>query len=333
MRIFLAGATGVIGKRLVPMLISGGHHVIAATRTPDKVTGLRALGAEPVVVDALDRAVVMKAIASARPDVIVHQMTALARMGNLKNLDKEFALTNKLRTEGTEYLLAAAREVGVRKFVAQSYTGWPNIREGGRIKTEDDPLDPSPPQAMRRTLAAIGQLEAIVARATGLSGIVLRYGSFYGPGTAIALDGVIVEMVRQRKFPIVGGGGGVWSFVHIDDAASATRLAIEQGPAGIFNIVDDEPAEVAVWLPELARAVGGKPPYHLPTWLGRVMIGESGVSMMTQVRGSSNAKAKQMLGWRLRFPTWREGFRQGLNAPQPGASGTVQGFSAALSFR
>ncbi len=333
MRIFLAGATGVIGKRLVPMLISGGHHVIAATRTPDKVTGLRALGAEPVVVDALDRAVVMKAIASARPDVIVHQMTALARMGNLKNLDKEFALTNKLRTEGTEYLLAAAREVGVRKFVAQSYTGWPNIREGGRIKTEDDPLDPNPPQAMRRTLAAIGQLEAIVARATGLSGIVLRYGSFYGPGTAIALDGVIVEMVRQRKFPIVGGGGGVWSFVHIDDAASATRLAIEQGPAGIFNIVDDEPAEVAVWLPELARAVGGKPPYHLPTWLGRVMIGESGVSMMTQVRGSSNAKAKQMLGWRLRFPTWREGFRQGLNAPQPGASGTVQGFSAALSFR
>jgi len=330
MRIFLAGATGVIGKRLVPMLISGGHHVIAATRTPDKVAGLRTVGAEPVVVDALDRDAVMKAISSARPDVIVHQMTALARMGNLKNLDKEFALTNRLRTEGTEHLLAAAQAVGARKFVAQSYTGWPNIREGGRIKTEDDPLDPSPPQAMRRTLAAIGQLESMVAHASELLGIVLRYGSFYGPGTAIALDGVAVEMVRQRKFPIVGGGGGVWSFIHIDDAASATRLAID-GPAGIFNIVDDEPAEVAVWLPELARAVGGKPPYHLPAWLGRIMIGESGVSMMTQVRGSSNAKAKQVLGWRLRFPTWREGFRRGLAAPQPGASGTAKGFSAALS--
>jgi nucleoside-diphosphate-sugar epimerase len=315
MRIFLAGATGVIGKRLVPMLISGGHHVIAATRTTDKVTGLRAAGAEPVVVDALDRDAVLKAVASARPDVIVHQMTALARMGNLKNLDKEFALTNRLRTEGTEYLLAAAREVGARTFVAQSYTGWPNIREGGRIKTEDDPLDPNPPGAMRRTLAAIRQLEAMVAHASELSGIVLRYGSFYGPGTVIALNGAIVQMVRQRKFPIVGGGGGVWSFIHIDDAASATRLAIEQGPAGIFNIVDDEPAEVAVWLPELARAVNGRPPFHLPVWLGRIMIGESGVSMMTQVRGSSNAKAKKVLGWQPRFPTWREGFRQGLTAP------------------
>lgn len=331
MRIFLAGATGVIGRQLVPMLVSGGHHVIAATRTTDKATGLRAAGAEPAVVDALDRDAVMRAIASARPDVIVHQMTALARMGNLKHIDEEFALTNRLRTEGTEYLLAAARAVGARKFVAQSYSGWPNIREGGRIKTEDDPLDPNPPPTMRRTLAAIGRLEAMVSRASGLSGIVLRYGSFYGPGTAIALDGVIVEMVRQRKFPIVGGGGGVWSFIHIDDAASATRLAIEQGPAGIFNIVDDEPAEVAVWLPELARAVGGKPPYHLPAWLGRIMIGESGVSIMTQVRGSSNAKAKRVLGWQPRFPTWREGFRQGLSARQPAANGTAQGFSAAAS--
>ncbi|HEX9533056.1 MAG TPA: NAD(P)-dependent oxidoreductase [bacterium] len=331
MRVFLAGATGVIGKRLVPLLISGGHYVIAATRTPDKVMSLRAVGAEPVVVDALDGAAVMKAIASARPDVVVHQMTALARMGNLRNLDKEFALTNRLRTEGTEYLLAAARAVGARKFVAQSYTGWPNVREGGRIKTEDDPLDRNPPPTMRHTLAAIGQLEAMVAHASELSGIVLRYGSFYGPGTAIALEGTIVEMVRQRKFPIVGSGGGVWSFIHIDDAASATRLAIERGLSGIFNIVDDEPAEVAVWLPELARAVRGKPPYHLPAWLGRIMIGESGVSMMTQVRGSSNEKAKQVLGWRLRFPTWREGFRGGLTATQPGASGRGEGISAALS--
>ncbi len=330
MRIFLAGSTGVIGKRLVPILISRGHHVIAATRTPDKVIGLRAAGAEPVVVDALDRNAVMKAITYARPDVIVHQMTALARLGSLKNLDKEFALTNRLRTEGTEYLLAAAREVGARKFVAQSYTGWPNIRQGGRVKTEDDPLDPNPPQTMKRTLAAIAELEAKVAGTSALSGIVLRYGSFFGPGTAIALDGFIVQLVRQRKFPIIGGGGGVWSFVHIDDAASATQLAIEHGPAGIYNIVDDEPAEVAVWLPELASAVDGKPPYHLPAWLARMMVGEAGVSMMTQVRGSSNAKAKQVLGWRPRFPTWRQGFRQGLTAPQPGTRGTAQGFSAVL---
>jgi nucleoside-diphosphate-sugar epimerase len=260
MRIFLAGATGAIGKRLVSLLVSGGHHVIAATRSQDKIDGLRTTGAEPVVVDALDRDAMMKAVTSGRPEVVVHQVTALANMGNLKKFDEEFALTSRLRTEGTEYLLAAARNVGARKFVAQSYTGWPNIREGGRVKTEDDPFDPNPPQAMRRSLDALRQLEAMVSHASDMAGIVLRYGSFYGPGTSIALDGGIVQMVRQRKFPIVGDGKGVWSFIHIDDAATATYLAIERGPAGIFNIVDDEPAEVAVWLPELARAVGAQPP-------------------------------------------------------------------------
>lgn len=309
MKIFLAGATGAIGKRLVPLLVSGGHQVVAATRTGSKTDRLRAAGAEPVVVDALDRDAVMKAIASARPEVIVHQMTALASMRSLKKFDEEFALTNRLRTEGTEYLLAAARAVGARRFVAQSYTGWTNVREGGRVKTEDDPLDPHPPQAMRHTLEAIRQLEAMVLDASGMTGIVLRYGSLYGPGTSIAPDGDIVGLVRQHKFPIFGDGAGVWSFTHIDDAANATRLAIERGPSGIYNIVDDEPAEVSVWLPELARTAGAKPPYHMPAWLGRLVIGDAGMSMMTKTRGSSNMKAKRALGWQPIYPTWRDGFR------------------------
>jgi nucleoside-diphosphate-sugar epimerase len=294
------------------MLTSSGYHVIATTRTGNRMAGLSAAGADPVLVDARDRDAVMHAVTSARPDVVVHQMTALPQMANLKKFDDAFTLTNRLRTEGTEYLLAAARAAGAGKFVAQSYTGWPNAREGGRVKTEDDPLNPAPPQAMRRSFAALGHLEAIVLGASHLTGIVLRYGSFYGPGTSIALDGSVVSMIRQRKFPIVGSGQGVWSFIHIDDAAAATHLAIDRGPTGIFNIVDDEPAEVAVWLPELARAVGARPPYRVPAWLGRVMLGEAGVSMMTQVRGSSNAKAKRVLGWQPRYASWREGFHRGL---------------------
>jgi len=314
MRIFIAGATGAIGKRLVPLLIAGGHRVIAATRTKDKVDGLRRTGAEPVLVDGLDRDAVMTAVTSARPEAVVHQMTALAKMDNLKNIDKGLVLTNRLRTEGTDILLAAARAAGARRFVVQSYAGWPNNREGGRIKTEDDPLDPTPPQTMRLTLDAIRHLET-VSGVSDMTGVVLRYGSFYGPGTSVALDGSVVSMVRQRKLPIFGNGKGVWSFLHIDDAATATRLAIERGPAGIYNIADDEPAEVAVWLPELARAVGAPPPYRLPAWLGRLLIGESGMSIMTMVRGSSNVKAKRVLGWQPRFATWRDGFRQGLAAP------------------
>lgn len=308
MKIFLAGATGAIGRRLVPLLASGGHQVVAATRTRSKIDGLRAAGAEPVLVDGLDRDAVMQAIGSARPDTIVHQMTALASMRTLKNFDHEFALTNRLRTEGTRNLLAAARAMGTRRFVAQSYAGWPNIREGGRVKTEDDPLDPNPPQLARQTFDAIRQLEAMVSGASGMTGIVLRYGSFYGPGTSIAPDGSIVQLVRQRRFPIFGDGGGVWSFIHIDDAAHATALAIERGPAGIYNIVDDEPAEVSVWLPELAKTVGAKPPCHLPVWLGQLVIGETGMSMMMKVRGSSNAKAKRVLGWQPIYPSWRDGF-------------------------
>lgn len=316
MRIFVAGASGAIGGRLVPLLVASGHQVTAATRSKGKGNALRAIGAEPVVMDGLDREAVMKAVGDARPDAIVHQMTSLASMRSLKNFDEQFAATNRLRTEGTEHLLAAAVEVGARRFVAQSYAGWPTIREGGRIKNEDDPLDPNPPTGMAQTLAAIRKLEDLVTDAAGVTGIVLRYGSFYGPGTSLGLNGDILPLVHQRKLPLIGNGAGVWSFIHVDDAANATRLAVDRAAPGIYNIVDDDPAEVSVWLPELARILGAKPPYHLPAWLGRIAMGDAGLSIMTKVRGSSNTKAKAGLGWTPKYASWREGFRCGLS-PDP----------------
>jgi nucleoside-diphosphate-sugar epimerase len=312
MKIFLAGGAGAVGKRLVPALVAAGHQVVATTRSASKREALRAMGAEPVILDALDREAVRKAVSDARPEVIVHQMTALASVKSLKDVDGELALTNRLRTEGTDYLIAAARAAGVRRIVAQSFTGWPNERVGGRVKTEEDPLDPDPPAPMRRTLDSIRRLEATVAGLSDMDGLVLRYGSFYGPGTMLAAGGEIVEMVRRRRFPVIGGGGAIWSFIHMDDVAQATRLAIEGGPAGVYNVVDDDPAEVSVWLPELARAIGAKAPFHLPAWVGRLAIGEAGVSMMTRARGSSNAKAKRTWDWPLLYPSWREGFRRGL---------------------
>jgi nucleoside-diphosphate-sugar epimerase len=314
MKVFLAGATGAIGQQLVPILLSGGHQVVASTRTPDKLARLRDAGATPVVMDGLNRDEVLRTVAAARPDAIVHQMTALTRMKSLKRFDDEFATTNRLRIEGTAHLLEAARAVGVGRFVAQSYTNWTNIREGGRIKTEDDPLDPAPPSAMRQTLDAIRRLDQLVLSAAGVIGVVLRYGNFYGPGTSIAPGGDIVEAIRRRRFPIVGDGAGVWSFIHIADAANAARVAIERGQAGIYNIVDDEPAEVSVWLPDLAAALGAKPPRHIPVWLGRLLLGDTGVSMMTRVRGSSNARAKRVLNWQPDYASWRDGFRRGFAA-------------------
>lgn len=312
MRIFVAGAAGAIGKRLVPLLASANHTVVATTRTPAKFDLLRSLGAEPTVLDALDRDAVRKAVSAARPDVVVHEMTAIGSISGLKNFDRMFAATNHLRTEGTKYLLDAAVAAGVRKFVAQSYTGWPNERRGSRIKTEADPLDSDPPKAISRTLDAIRVLERSVTSTQKIFGIVLRYGGFYGPGNSLGARGEFVELVRRRKFPVVGSGAGVWSFLHIDDAARATVLAIERAPAGIFNVVDDEPAEVSVWLPYLAECLGAKPPRHIPAWLARFAIGDVGVMMMTTCRGSSNAKAKQTFGWQPRFASWREGFREAL---------------------
>jgi nucleoside-diphosphate-sugar epimerase len=310
MKIFLAGATGVIGKRLVPRLVRGGHQVVATTRSREKAEGLQAAGAEPVVLDALDREAVMAAVKATRPEAVIHQMTALPRMPDPRHFDQEFAQSNRLRTEGAAYLLEAARAAGVRRFIAQSYTGWPNPREGSRVKTEEDGLDPHPTASTTQTLAAIRQLETMVRDAGDIEAFALRYGSFYGPGTAIARDGEIVEMVRAHKLPLVGDGAAIWSFIHIDDAAEATRVAVEGGEPGIYNIVDDDPAEVSVWLPELAQILGAKAPMHVPAFMAKMLIGETGVSMMTQIRGSSNAKAKRVLGWQPAYASWRDGFRE-----------------------
>ena len=307
MRIFIAGAAGAIGHRLVPQLITRGHEVVATTRSPDKVDRLRAMGAEPVVVDGLDRVAVGEAVARAAPDVIVHQMTALSAKADLKHFDRWFATTNRLRTEGTQHLLAAAESTGVGRFVAQSYTGWTNTRVGGPVKSEDDPLDPSPAKAQTESLAAIRFLEETVLAAQP-EGIVLRYGNFYGPGASDEL----VELVRQRRMPIVGDGDGVWSWIHLDDAASATVAAVERGSRGVYNVVDDEPATTSVWLPYLADAVGAKRPLRVPRWIGRLAAGEVTARWMTESRGSSNEKAKRSLDWRPAWSTWREGFRNGL---------------------
>ena len=312
MRIFVAGAGGALGAHLVPALIDGGHDVVAMTRSPGKADALRAMGAEPAVADGLDRAAVVQAVTRAEPEVVIHQMTALARMKSLKRFDAEFALTNRLRTEGTDHLVAAARAAGARRVIVQSYGSWNYERTGTGLKSEDDPLDPDPPAQQRESLAAIRHLEQAVLDAGDLEAIALRYASFYGPGTGIARDGDIVETVAKRKLPIVGDGAGVWSFIHIDDAASATIAAIDRGAPGIYNVVDDEPAPVAEWLPALAQAIGARPPRRIPVWLARMAIGDVGVSMMTRIRGASNAKARRDLGWEPRYRSWREGFVSGL---------------------
>ncbi len=303
MKVFLAGGTGVVGRRLVPQLIAAGHEVTATSRSRAKLTLLRDLGAEPVVMDGLDATSVGEAVAAAAPEAVIHQMTAIDGVPDLKHFDREFAATNRLRTAGTDHLLAAARASGVQRVVLQSYTGWPNARTGGPIKTEDDPLDENPPVRQRETLAAIRHLED-AARAAPMHTVVLRYGNFYGPGVTEAL----FDVVRARKFPVVGDGGGIWPWIHLDDAASAAVAALTRGD-GVYNIVDDDPAAMRDVLPAIARIIGAKPPRRVPTWLARPLAGEVVVSMMTQMRGSSNAKAKRELGWEPRWPSWREGMR------------------------
>jgi nucleoside-diphosphate-sugar epimerase len=315
MKVFVAGATGAIGKPLVTRLVQAGHEVTALTRSPAKAEGLRAAGAEPVIGDALDREAIVAAVQTAQPEVVVHELTAITDLSNLRKFDQGFEATNRLRTEGTDNLLAAARAAGARRFIAQSFGGWPYAREGGPVKSEDDPLTTDPPGSMRETFAAIRYLEDAVTAAEGIEGVVLRYGGFYGPGTSMAPGGETVELVRKRRFPIVGDGGGVWSLIHVDDAAAATVAAIERGAPGLYNVVDDEPAPVREWLPVLAQALGAKPPRHVPTWIGRLAAGDAAVTMMTAIRGSSNAKAKRELGWQPRYGSWREGFPAELAAP------------------
>ena len=303
---FIAGAAGAVGRTLIPTLVAGGHAVTGTTRSESKAETLRALGATPVVMDGLDRDSVLRAVAAARPDAIVHQMTALAGDLDLRKPDKTFHVTNRLRTEGTEHLLAAAEAAGVRRFVAQSYAGWPYARTGGPIKTEADPLDPDPPAGIRETHAAIRRLESLV---TGSDGVVLRYGGFYGPGTGLAPDGDQLAMIRNRKFPIIGNGEGIWCFAHTEDVATATVAALERARGGeIYNVCDDDPAPVREWLPQLARMLGAKAPRRVPAWLVRRLASPATVVMMTEARGASNAKAKAELGWTPAWPTWREGF-------------------------
>jgi nucleoside-diphosphate-sugar epimerase len=300
MRVFVAGASGAIGTRLVPQLIDRGHEVIGTFKSPGNAERVRALGAEPIALDLLDPRAVRKAVLETEPDAIVHQATALADLRFSRNLDRSFAPTNRLRTEGTDALLAVAREAGVRRFVAQSFASLRYARVGGPVKTEDDPLDPTPVPTTRETNAAMRHLDQAV---TDAGGIALRYGGFYGAPN----DGLL-EPVRKRQFPIVGNGDGVSSFIHLDDAAAATVLALEHDRAGIYNIVDDEPAPAREWLPVLANLLGAKPPRHVPRWLARLVAGEAAVMMGTASRGASNAKAKRELGWSLRYPSWREGF-------------------------
>jgi nucleoside-diphosphate-sugar epimerase len=302
MHILIAGATGAAGRALIPVLIQNGHTVTGTTRSESKAGELRALGANAQIMDGLDAASVKAAVEATRPDVIVHQMTALTGI-DAKNIDKAFHTTNRLRTEGTEHLIAAAPNT---RLVAQSFAGWPSARTGGPVKTEADPLDPDPPKGIRETHAAIRRLEELTIAA---GGIVLRYGGFYGPGTGLAPGGEQVEMIRKRKFPVVGNGNGLWSFLNTEDLATATLAAIEKGrPGEIYNIVDDEPAPTREWLPYLAKELGAKPPRHVPAWLARIVASPAAVAMMTEARGASNAKAKAELGWSPSHPSWREGF-------------------------
>ena len=307
MKVFVAGATGVMGRQLVPRLVAAGHEVVGTTRSESKRAALSELGATPVVADGLDADEIAVAVGEARPEVIIHQLTAIGSL-DMRHFDRDFAQTNRLRTEGTDHLLSAGQAVGVRRFIAQSFCGWPYARTGGPVKSEEDPLDPTPAREMRESIAAIRHLETAVTGADWTEGIVLRYGAFYGPGTSLSAGGEQLEMVRKRKYPVVGNGAGMWSFVHIADAAEATVAAVERGQRGIYNVVDDDPAPVAEWLPALANAIGAPKPWRVPRFVGRVVAGETAVVMMTEMRGASNAKAKRELDWTPGHPSWREGF-------------------------
>ncbi|HXW71442.1 MAG TPA: NAD(P)-dependent oxidoreductase [Methylocella sp.] len=312
MKIFVAGATGVIGRQLLPILKAAGHEVVGLTRSPAKALLLQRLGAKPVIADALSPEAIMRVMGEEKPEVVIHELTSIKKI-DFRNFDMGFSRTNRLRTEGMDHLLAAARAAGARRFIAQSFAGWPYARYGGTAKSEEDPLDPFPPPTFRRTLGAIIHLENAVKREGALDGLVLRYGVLYGPGTAINGDGWMVSDLRRRRIPVVGDGGGVWSFIHVLDAARFTFAAVTRGERGIYNIVDDEPSPISEWLPELAKAVNARPPWWIPAWAARFMMGDA-VVLMTDIRGASNLKAKRVLEPNLKFPSWRVGFRTLLNS-------------------
>jgi len=310
MKIFIAGAIGAVGRPLVSALIKAGHSVVGLTRSSAKADLIRKMGAEPAIADGLNAEAIAAVLASTRPDAVIHEMTDLAGATDLRHFDRTFAASNQLRTTGTDILLASARQAGVKRFIAQSYCGWPYARIGDAIKTELDALDPDPPAQLRATLKAIRYVEKTVTGSVHPEGIVLRYGSFYGPGTGM-LDPAMLAQIRNRRTPLIGDGAGWWSFIHVEDAAAATVKALEHGrPGSIYNIVDDDPAQVREWLPALADIVGAKRPLHLPAWIARIVAGEHLVSMMTQVRAGSNRKARMELGWQPAHPSWRAGFAE-----------------------
>jgi 2-alkyl-3-oxoalkanoate reductase len=312
MKVLVAGATGGIGQSLVPQLIAAGHEVTGMIRSESSAAALRAQGANVVLADGLDGAAVKEAVASVRPEVVVHQMTALRGSIDFKKFDESFAVTNRLRTEGTDHLLAASQAAGVRRFVVQSYAGW-NIKPGpSPLATEADGLNPNPLPATRKSLAAMEHLESVVTNADGIEGVVLRYASFYGPTADLGKGGSIVELIKKRRMPIIGDGSGVWSFIHYDDAAAVTVKAIESSATGIYNIADDDPAPISVWLPELANILGAKRPFKIPAWLGKLAVGDVGVAAFTTWRGVDNSLAKQTFNWQPGYASWREGFRKGL---------------------
>jgi nucleoside-diphosphate-sugar epimerase len=333
MRILVAGATGAVGRALMPRLVRSGHTVFGMARSAARADSVRNAGAVFLQADALDFAQVSEAVAQARPHVVVHQLTAIPGDLDLRKIDKAFETTNLLRTRGTDHLAAAAAKCGSRRFVAQSFAGWTYARSGGPVKTEDDPLDPAPPIALRSVLQAIRHTETAAMAIPGVEGIVLRYGAFYGPGNTLGEGGHLVGEIRRRRVPLLGKGTGIWSFIHIDDAAAATAQAIETAAEGIYNIVDDEPAQVADWLPRLAAALGAPPPRRVPAWIARLLAGDHAVMLMNETRGASNRKARWEIDWRPRWASWREGFVSGLGDGQhsqgrsqaaPGRSGDVR---------
>jgi 2-alkyl-3-oxoalkanoate reductase len=312
MRVFVAGATSAAGSRLVPLLVSAGHSVVGLTRTPAKADAIRRTGAEAAVADGLNRAAIVKAVTTARPDVIVHEMTSLGGANDLRRFDHSFAPTNRLRTQGLDNLLAAAKQADTPRIIAQSFCGWPYAREGGPVKSESDPLDPATPRELRQALDAIRYLENAVTASSEIAGIVLRYGAFYGLGTGL-FGGPMIDQLRRRRVPLIGDANGWWSFLHIDDAAAATAIAVERGAPGIYNIADDEPAPVCEWLPALAAMLGASPPRRIPKWLARIVAGEHIVVLMTETRAGSNAKAKRDLAWQPKYSSWRQGFAEALS--------------------
>lgn len=308
MKVLIAGAGGAIGRRLIPDLIEAGHDVTAITRSEGKKALLEEMGATPVIADVLDATALTQAVARAEPEAVIGQLTALTGVKSLRRFDHVFAQTNRLRTEGTDNLLAAAKAAGARRFIVQSYGNWNFEPTGGPAKAEKDPFDPAPPRAQTQSMAAIVHLETAVLGAEGIEAIALRYAGFYGPGTSFAVDGDVTAMVRKRALPVIGDGAGVWSFIHIADASAVTVAALDRGRPGVYNVADDEPAPVSEWLPYFAEVSGAKPPRHVPVWLGRLAGGEVTVSMMTRIRGAANGLAKHEFDWKLIYPSWRDGF-------------------------